>query len=661
MKLLKPNLLLFIGSFLSFLVPFLFYIKGLAPSVTLEDSGEFITAAYHFGIPHPPGYPPYILLSGIFLKLPFLVGSPAWKMNLFSALTFALSGIFIFLSCINIMKAQAEENLDISDMIFGVTAALLALLAPHVFRQAVITEVYGLHSLIWSVCIFILTLMLYKQDKSNLTNTSILVFLFSLGLIIHPLMIALLFICLGLYPYLFKDLFNKKKNLMLFGLSALTGLLPLIYLPIRAQSNPIINWGETFNFDNFIAHILREQYAPKFFRNTDILIEQLRQQVIYLFEQFNFVLILIGLIGLTLIFLSKYKKWFYFSLFTLICTGPLTAIFTNFNLDLTSQIEYEETSSLNSVFYLVHYQIWGILIIFGLRQLISYFSNKLLIKCCSTLFLLYSLFLGYKNLLNEDKSKDSFAEQNLHNLEVLFNNLNSNNKLNTNNNFFSALTNENSKPIGVVITNWDPFSFPMIYFQNVERRATNIVVIDVEMLKAPWYIHQLQKWYPYFCKSFEYQFNAYLDDYSLFKKNNRVAPIKSYLEMIEKIIHHSVYSNIPTLLMIDRQYFKLPPINLSDYNIEPAIVGSLIRKKNDISELKVTLQQFAFDGFEKTNLNFDRLHKMLARYYSTLLVEKAEMDMIRHPTEYKATLEKALYLVRDQTDLAEKIKKRHSL
>lgn len=649
------------GSVLSFFIPLLFYLKGLAPSVTLEDSGEFITAAYHFGIPHPPGYPPYILLSGLFLKLPFLVGSPAWKMNLFSALTFASSGIFVFLSYANFMKSLTEEDLNFSDLIFGVTAALLALLAPHVFRQAIITEVYGLHSLIWSACIFILTSILYEQAKSNLAYTSMLFFLFALGLTVHPLMISLLLLCLSLYSYLFKDLFKKKKNLILIGLSTLAGLLPLLYLPIRAKTNPAINWGEIINFDNFLSHIFREQYAPKFFRDTDILIEQVRQQVIYLFEQFNFVLIFIGLIGLTLIFLSKYKNWFYFFLFALICTGPVTAFLTNFNLDLTSQIDYEETSSLNSVFYLVHYQIWGILIVFGIRQILGYFNNKIFIKCCSAVVLLYSLSLGYRTLLNEDKSKDRFAEQNLHNLEVLFNSLKTKDTQNSNNNPSIDHSRDNSQPIGIVITNWDPFSFPMIYFQNVEMRAKNIIVIDVEMLKAPWYIHQLQQWYPSFCRSFEYQFNSYLDDYSLFKKNNRVAPIKSYLAMIEKIIHHSVYSNIPTLLMVDRQYFRLPPINLSEYNIEPAIVGSLIRRNTDLSELKITLNQFDFNSFNETNLNFDRLHKMLARYYSTLLVEKAEMDMIRHPNEYKTTLEKALYLVRDQIELADKIKKRHSL
>ena len=39
------------------LVTFAGYWYTLAPSVTLEDSGGFLTAAHNLGVAHPPGYP----------------------------------------------------------------------------------------------------------------------------------------------------------------------------------------------------------------------------------------------------------------------------------------------------------------------------------------------------------------------------------------------------------------------------------------------------------------------------------------------------------------------------------------------------------------------------------------------------------------------------
>lgn len=39
------------------------YLLCLPPTVTGEDSGELITAAYTLGVPHPPGYPIWCLLT----------------------------------------------------------------------------------------------------------------------------------------------------------------------------------------------------------------------------------------------------------------------------------------------------------------------------------------------------------------------------------------------------------------------------------------------------------------------------------------------------------------------------------------------------------------------------------------------------------------------
>ena len=57
------------------------YLVTLAPSVTGEDSGELIGAAYSLGVPHPPGYPVWTLLAHAFTWIP--VGSIGWRVNFF--------------------------------------------------------------------------------------------------------------------------------------------------------------------------------------------------------------------------------------------------------------------------------------------------------------------------------------------------------------------------------------------------------------------------------------------------------------------------------------------------------------------------------------------------------------------------------------------------
>jgi hypothetical protein len=74
----------FIAAALVFVITLGVYLATLSPSVTLEDSGELITGAATFGVPHPPGYPLWTMSGFLFAHLiPF--GNVAWRVNLESA------------------------------------------------------------------------------------------------------------------------------------------------------------------------------------------------------------------------------------------------------------------------------------------------------------------------------------------------------------------------------------------------------------------------------------------------------------------------------------------------------------------------------------------------------------------------------------------------
>src|SRR4051812_43036105 len=66
---------------------FALYIATLAPSVMPGDYAEFQFSAAILGVPHPTGYPLYILLGKLFTMLP--VGDVAYRVNLSSAVYMA--------------------------------------------------------------------------------------------------------------------------------------------------------------------------------------------------------------------------------------------------------------------------------------------------------------------------------------------------------------------------------------------------------------------------------------------------------------------------------------------------------------------------------------------------------------------------------------------
>jgi tetratricopeptide (TPR) repeat protein len=73
----------------TFLISGAAFLYYMSPEVTLEDSGELVTGAFNFGVPHPPGYPLWAFLGWVWRHLaPF--GNPAWRICLMSVLTGAL-------------------------------------------------------------------------------------------------------------------------------------------------------------------------------------------------------------------------------------------------------------------------------------------------------------------------------------------------------------------------------------------------------------------------------------------------------------------------------------------------------------------------------------------------------------------------------------------
>ncbi|MEE9198573.1 MAG: DUF2723 domain-containing protein, partial [Dehalococcoidia bacterium] len=65
-------------------VAFGIYVSTLPTSITWSnsgsDSGELAAAVRTLGVPHPPGYPTYVLLGRLFAFLPF--GEVAFRTNL---------------------------------------------------------------------------------------------------------------------------------------------------------------------------------------------------------------------------------------------------------------------------------------------------------------------------------------------------------------------------------------------------------------------------------------------------------------------------------------------------------------------------------------------------------------------------------------------------
>lgn len=220
----KNNL---IGLFIGFAV-LCIYIQTLAPGVWGFDSAEFASGVYSLGIVHPPGYPLYTLAGKLFsLSIP--IRDIAYRLNLMSALFGAGTVLCLYFVVLHIVK----------DYKIAASAAVFFAFTNYYWQLALIAEVYTLHTFL--LCLELLLIFRWRNKGETL---SLYLFAFVFGLSLSNHTSSILFLPGFTYLIVTSPKWNWKHWSQYIKLTLLftIGLSPYIYLPIRAASNPSINY-----------------------------------------------------------------------------------------------------------------------------------------------------------------------------------------------------------------------------------------------------------------------------------------------------------------------------------------------------------------------------------------------------------------------------------
>ena len=180
-----------------FAVTLLVYVLTLAPSVTLEDSGELITGAADFGVPHPPGYPLWSFSGYVFSHL-FPFGNVAWRLNLESALFgAAANAVLTLLVChsgrwLGQRWAPVERQPLVRRWMFyvGMFAGFVIGFSDVMWSQGVIAEVYTLNGLFVNLVLLCFYFWMLEPRKTHRLVGA--VFVFALGLTNHHTLIQII-------------------------------------------------------------------------------------------------------------------------------------------------------------------------------------------------------------------------------------------------------------------------------------------------------------------------------------------------------------------------------------------------------------------------------------------------------------------------------------
>ena len=119
----------------SFAIPFALLLHSSAPAVTTGDSGELLAAASCLGVPHPPGYPLWILVDRAAMLIP--AGSLGMRGAVASGLCASLACGLVCIAAARLLGSRAA----------GAASGIALACSRTLWEQASIAEVYSLNVL----------------------------------------------------------------------------------------------------------------------------------------------------------------------------------------------------------------------------------------------------------------------------------------------------------------------------------------------------------------------------------------------------------------------------------------------------------------------------------------------------------------------------------
>lgn len=222
---------------------FLVYALGAARTIYVGDSGELVAAVALLGIPHPSGYPLYVLLGKAWTIL-VPAGSIALRMSLFSAAAAAAACALLYVLC-------RRMSLGVAASLFA--AAILAF-GRSFWSEANIQRTYALNAL----CLMLAALLLNRWLASRApAHLAAVFFVCGLGACNH-LFMAVAAICAGMVVMIAAAFRPVRIVLPLAAFAA--GMLPYLYLPLRSRFDPPLDWGNPETLAGLAAVMVRRGF-----------------------------------------------------------------------------------------------------------------------------------------------------------------------------------------------------------------------------------------------------------------------------------------------------------------------------------------------------------------------------------------------------------------
>lgn len=456
---------------LSFILPFLVYMLTLAPSVTFFDSGEFITAIDSLGSAHSPGYPLFLMYAKPFTWLP--IGNVAFRVNLATAFSSSAACLGVYILASYLLKGTELTSKHRFNS-FAVKAAALAAACsfaatPRLWLQSNHDKPYPLLAFMTAVIFYLLLKWRdhYNQGHDRPAYIYVCTFLAGMSMGLHQTIVLMLPAWLLLLLMTDWRLVYRVREFLLSVAFAMLGFSIQLYLPLRATSNPLLNWGDPKTLTQFLWHFLRKGYPEDSHgRDGSLLWAQIKAfNVPHEFTWLGAILLIFALCCLW----RRHRALVAAYLVCLITFLLVIAGYFNATTDLIF---------LTEEFFTPLYLLTAVLIGVGLFNLLAFAVKRAAIpeRLGLTVYLLVVvMFFSLPVAL----CATNFYENDQHDNYIAYD---------------YASNSLRSLPQNAVMFTWgDSGAFPLWYLQGVERMREDVDLPHTPHLVFDWYLNSLPR------------------------------------------------------------------------------------------------------------------------------------------------------------------------
>ncbi|HIJ88747.1 MAG TPA: DUF2723 domain-containing protein [Desulfuromonadales bacterium] len=456
---------------LSFVIPFAVYMGTLAPSVTFFDSGEFLTATASLGSAHSPGYPLFLMYAKPFTWLP--LGNIAFRVNVATAVSSSLACLVVYILTTLLLKKEtllpdARFN-RVAVQFAGLAAALTFAVTPRLWLQSNHDKPYPLLAFIAAIIFYLLLKWQeqYREGRERPSFIYVCTFLAGLSMGVHQTIVLMLPAWVLMIVLTDWRMITRFKELVLTTAFALLGFSIHLYLPLRALSMPLLNWGDAKTVDQFLWHFLRKGYPSEPpLRNVPLLWAQI--QAFNIPREFTWLGALLTVIGL--IYLWRKDRIVFIAYFVTIAAF-LIVIVGYFNTPM-------EMIFLTEEFFTPLYLLTAVIIGLGLFSLLGYAvrSSRAPERITAPVYgVVTVLFFSLPAAL----CAVNYFENDQHNNYIAFD---------------YASNSLRTLPQNSVMFTWgDSGAFPLWYLQGVERLREDVDLPHTPHLVFEWYLDSLPR------------------------------------------------------------------------------------------------------------------------------------------------------------------------